>query len=326
MQVTTGSTACGGDAADNLRACASDTLGVPIDFSALRGKDSTHSLVFGGGGLYFIAWHFGLLEGLAERGIDVSRADRVIGTSAGGVAGALLCTGRLRFMSTWLGTLLTLGPVNSALGSSTMTPSAQRAYDLGVANDGSPESVKAIGRAALAAVIPHPGTVRRILRVCLGSGWPTTPLLVTATDCYTAERLVLGCGSTGLDRAVAASICIPGVYAPQVIGDRHCMDGGIVGTAIHADLAAGATHVLVTSLDTDLTTAAQHAARRSEINALRASGSTVCHIQATGVPDAMLMDATAVPRALAEGRRAAQRHADELIVGWRTGAVPPKTS
>ena len=51
------------------------------------------ALVLGGGGLAGIAWEVGVLVGLAEGGVDLSLADRVVGTSAGSVVGTLLTTG-----------------------------------------------------------------------------------------------------------------------------------------------------------------------------------------------------------------------------------------
>jgi NTE family protein len=45
------------------------------------------ALVLGGGGISGIAWEIGMLVGLAERGIDLTDAGTVIGTSAGSVVG-----------------------------------------------------------------------------------------------------------------------------------------------------------------------------------------------------------------------------------------------
>ena len=41
---------------------------------------------------------------------------------------------------------------------------------------------------------------------------------------------------------------MPGLFAPQPIGDRRCMDGGISGTGTHLDLLAGARRVVVLAL------------------------------------------------------------------------------
>ena len=42
------------------------------------------ALVLGAGGEAGIAWEVGLLAGLAGRGVDLTAADLVVGTSAGG--------------------------------------------------------------------------------------------------------------------------------------------------------------------------------------------------------------------------------------------------
>ena len=52
------------------------------------------ALVLGGGGITGIAWELGILKGLADAGVDLSGADRVIGTSAGSVVGAQITTGQ----------------------------------------------------------------------------------------------------------------------------------------------------------------------------------------------------------------------------------------
>jgi NTE family protein len=41
---------------------------------------------------------------------------------------------------------------------------------------------------------------------------------------------------------------VPGIFAPQPIQDRKCMDGGVAGTGVHLDLVAGARRALVISL------------------------------------------------------------------------------
>src|SRR5689334_5539449 len=51
------------------------------------------ALVLGGGGPAGIAWEVGLMAGLHAGGVDVRRADFVLGTSAGAFIGAQLTTG-----------------------------------------------------------------------------------------------------------------------------------------------------------------------------------------------------------------------------------------
>ncbi|MEP6639845.1 MAG: patatin-like phospholipase family protein [Chloroflexota bacterium] len=51
---------------------------------------ATRALVLAGGGIAGIAWESGVLEGLHEAGVDTSRWDLVVGTSAGSFVGARL--------------------------------------------------------------------------------------------------------------------------------------------------------------------------------------------------------------------------------------------
>jgi predicted acylesterase/phospholipase RssA len=41
---------------------------------------------------------------------------------------------------------------------------------------------------------------------------------------------------------------VPGLFEPQPIRDRRCVDGGVSGSGIHGDLVAGARRALVISL------------------------------------------------------------------------------
>ena len=49
--------------------------------------------MLGGGGVTGVAWEIGVVAGLAARGVQLSEADLLIGTSAGSVVGALLAWG-----------------------------------------------------------------------------------------------------------------------------------------------------------------------------------------------------------------------------------------
>src|SRR5262245_38422000 len=52
------------------------------------------ALVLGGGGIVGIAWEVAVISGLAQRGVQLARADQVIGTSAGSLVGGWLASGR----------------------------------------------------------------------------------------------------------------------------------------------------------------------------------------------------------------------------------------
>jgi NTE family protein len=50
----------------------------------------TRALILGGGGVTGIAWEAGVLQGLADQGIDIANWDMVVGTSAGAIVGTKL--------------------------------------------------------------------------------------------------------------------------------------------------------------------------------------------------------------------------------------------
>ncbi|MDN2500440.1 patatin-like phospholipase family protein, partial [Nocardia nova] len=61
--------------------------------SALQPNGFRSALVLGGGGSVGTVWTVALLVGLREAGIDLARADRIVGTSAGAVVAAVLAEG-----------------------------------------------------------------------------------------------------------------------------------------------------------------------------------------------------------------------------------------
>src|SRR5688572_2469534 len=50
-------------------------------------------LVLGGGGLIGMGYHAGVIKALDDRGLDVSRSDVIVGTSAGSIIGSYLASG-----------------------------------------------------------------------------------------------------------------------------------------------------------------------------------------------------------------------------------------
>ena len=63
------------------------------DSASQDGSKASKALVLGGGGVIGVAWETGILEGLAEGGVDVRQADLVIGTSAGSMVGTRIAAG-----------------------------------------------------------------------------------------------------------------------------------------------------------------------------------------------------------------------------------------
>ena len=61
---------------------------MPEGTGTVETGDVRLGLVLGGGGVAGVAWHTGLLLGLADEGIDLTSADRIVGTSAGATVAA----------------------------------------------------------------------------------------------------------------------------------------------------------------------------------------------------------------------------------------------
>jgi NTE family protein len=300
-----------------------DGLARPISFDARAGVGLDRALVLGGGGVVFVAWLTAYLGELTRRGIDIAAADRIVGTSAGSVLATVVAARRLdRFAK--LIRLLEERPalIGRLAPAGNLKASQQRAEQLfQTATDGSPDTVRAIGAAALAAHTPPRGTLpTSVVLMTQTWRWPSPKLAVSAVDAYTGERLVLDATSgVSLRRAVAASASVPGLFAPQPVGDRRAMDGGVSGSGTHCDVVAGARRVLVFPIVQDvaegrLTMAP--GAIPAELDALRASGTEVVVRHSHLPADVDLMDPAGVPAAVALGAQQAVADAPDLACFW----------
>ena len=279
--------------------------------------------MLGGGGVVFVAWLSAYLDELARRGVDVQDADRIIGTSAGSVLATIVTAGHLQRFGRMMRLLARRTALISRLApAGSLKPSQLRALDLFErARDAEPETIRAIGAGALAAATPPVNLLPASVTLTLQRWrWPDDRLVVTAVDAYTGERLVLSRSSgVPLPRAIAASASVPGMFAPQPLGDRRAMDGGVLGTGTHADLAAGSERALVfpiaaTLLEPRLTMQPDSTAR--EIAALRATGTAV-EVRHSRLPATTnLMDPAMVPEALELGARQASEDAETLAEFW----------
>ncbi|MGW4293139.1 patatin-like phospholipase family protein [Micromonospora chersina] len=202
----------------------------------------TRALVLGGGGVTGVAWELGLLAGLAARGVDLTGAELVVGTSAGSVVGAQVCSG---------------APVEELYAAQLRPARAEVAARLGVAvlarwawaGTRGRDAVRArarVGAMALAARTPSEQSRRAVIAARLPvHGWPARRLLVTAVDAASGEFVVFDAGSqVSLVDAVGASCAVPGVWPPVTIGGRRYVDGG-VRSPVNADLARDARRVVV---------------------------------------------------------------------------------
>jgi len=199
------------------------------------------ALVLGAGGITGVAWQLGILIGLRRRGVDVARADRIVGTSAGALTGALIATG--------------VEPERAAAveahGFGTIRPDWERgAQALALLNDETLDAraIRAgVGSLAVAADVgdeePYVASMARRLPV---HDWPAPGRLsITAVDTTTGDLVVWdGAGSVPLVRAVAASCAVPCVLPAVTVAGQRYMDGG-VRSYTNADLVADADAVVV---------------------------------------------------------------------------------
>jgi NTE family protein len=284
------------------------------------------ALVLGGGGVVGIAWEAGVIAGLAERGVSLALADDVIGTSAGSVVGAWLTGGR-----DFAQLAAAQAEPPPAGEGSRGAASPDLAYLANVFRKWTsyerlgPEQGRELGALALEAKTPpEERSLRWFVRELAMEHWPRQ-LRLTAVDAQSGELRVFDAKSgVPLTSAVAASCCVPGIFAPVTIGGRRYIDGG-ARSGTSADLARGAKHVVVL---TPMARGNAGLARlmntllERELEALREAGSEVEHIGlAPGDGRVLGLDfmdpkkrADAVRLGLETGRREASRPG---LAAWR---------
>ena len=183
------------------------------------------AVVLGGGGVTGVAWELGVIAGLAEKGIDLSGADLLVGTSAGSVVAAqitsgtpieklyeeqLVSTGQEVVAKLRLLTILRLG--------------------LAALRGGDEQTVLR----RIAAMARSTKTMRQAERKAIiesrlpSKQWPRQRMLITAIAIDTGEFTAFDRDSgVSLVDAVAASCAVPGVWPPSDVNGRLFMDGGI---------------------------------------------------------------------------------------------------
>lgn len=297
-------------------------IALPRSMEARYGTGIDRGLVLGGGGIWFVAWQTGYLRRLEELGLGLGLADRLVGTSAGSIVASILVAEKLAGFAR---TVDLLGRAPGLLARMTaggpLEPSCQRALDtFRDSSDCTPETIRSIGFAALAARTPSPETTARNFGVILRMRrWPSSRLHITCVDAYTGERCVITRpAGVPIARAAAASSAVPGIFAPQPVQDRKCMDGGVAGTGVHLDLVAGARKALVISLvdghEPELTwgTMTPETIRR-EFDDLVASGTEALRI----TPHVEVPEDVMDPRLAATAAQAGLAQADEDLARLR---------
>ena len=198
------------------------------------------AFVLAGGGATGIAWDAGIILGLRDGGVDIREADTMIGTSAGSMVAAHVRIGtdegnafaRIREGAP-LASYGRLGPSDA-----TRYLRAQLHRD--------PRRGRAlVGTAALdASTATEAEWLETIGLGLVGKDWPEGRLLITAVDARTGTSVVFdNTSGVPLERAVAASCAVPGVFPAVEVGGRRYVDGGL-RTIANIDLAAGHRRVI----------------------------------------------------------------------------------
>jgi NTE family protein len=199
------------------------------------------------------------------------------------------------------------------------------------ANSPTPEMERTqIGRMALAAptVSEDTSLARETFAAIKSQPWP--PSFRATTVSTRTGRLKVWDASAGvpLERAVAASAALPGMWPPITIGDDRYMDGG-VRSILNADVASGCVSAVVVSC-IDLVSrpgapnayATLNKVLLSEIDGLRREGATVeivapsaafCELTGNGT---RMLDVALVPDAYALGQRQGQARLEAIRSSW----------
>ena len=213
------------------------------------------ALVLGGGGAAGHAWEIGVIAGLAEAGLDMTRAaDLVVGTSAGATAAAHVRSGIPA--ADLLASVLSeqVAPVAQHRERPPSLPMAtvfERMRAIGAAATSAADLHRAMGAFGLESdSILEPGAEARRAVVAARlprPEWPQRPMIVVAVDAHTGGVVAFDRESgVELVDAVTASTALPGLVPTVSINGGRYIDGG-VRSAENADLASGYANVLVIS-------------------------------------------------------------------------------
>ena len=302
------------------------------------------ALVLSGGGPLGVAWQTGLAVGLARSGVRLAEADMIVGTSAGSVVGAQLALGKemgallAQVEHFWAGQARSAGESGAAGGAHTDGASAMIGErmqtllnlmaDATTSDEGIPADTRAaLGRFALEADAGPEERFAGAFAFLAGEAWPAR-FRCTSVDAETGTFVVWdGRAGESLDRAVASSCAVPGLFPPITVRGRRYIDGGM-RSGTNADLAQGNDRVLIVTLVGRSGAAASEnpAEERFRVRLeaeqamLVGAGATVRVVgpdeKAAAVMGLNLMDASIGPAAAEAGTRQGEILAAELADFW----------
>lgn len=228
-------------------------------------------LVLGAGGVVGASWLIGALDALeAETGWRAVDAERIVGTSAGAVVGALAAGGiSSEYMSAFASGRTLNGFVEAESRADALSkrlPGSEYRLELALPPIGPGSWRLALNTirhlrshppaAVVAGWLPRgfisTGPIGALVDGFMSGPWPDHPSYwAVAADYSSGKRVVFGrngAPTAVAADAVAASCAIPGFYHPVKIAGRRYVDGGIC-SASNLDLLCGADLDLVVCLN-----------------------------------------------------------------------------
>jgi NTE family protein len=284
----------------------------------------SRALVLGGGGSTGVAWLVGMMSGLAEGGVDIRRADSVIGTSAGSIVGARVAAGQASDDMAADVIARSDGKVeNAAMAALDLDGLLAIMAEWEAMSDNTPASCARIGKLAQETSTMSLHDFLQLTASEVAAEWPPRPFTAVAVEANTGELAAFSRESgLSLHHAIASSICVPGIFPPVVVGDAVYVDGG-VRSGTSADLAVGFDDVLVLAPIGSRSDGMDPMAARAavaECEQLRDAGATVTLTfpddQSNDVIGLNRMDPSIGAQVMAQGHRQGLALAAELTGRW----------
>lgn len=214
------------------------------------------ALVLGGGGPAGIAWEVGIAAGLAAEGFDFSRADSIIGTSAGSVVGGQLAMGFPAGPLSELHKGVSREAAKNGTAEPIMGIDHLLAFTAKLPRGSVPpaNAMVEMGTLALQSKTPPQQQFLAKLSGMFGPNpkWPERYSCCTVNAHDGEFKVWTHADGVDMERAAAASCSVPAIFPPIEINGSFWIDGG-VRSWTNADCAVGHRRVVVLAVVTPLT-------------------------------------------------------------------------
>ncbi|TDM10635.1 patatin-like phospholipase family protein [Macrococcus lamae] len=205
---------------------------------------TTRAVVLGGGGIAGIAWESGVIAGLADNGIKLNTADKVIGTSAGSIVGSALTNGQS--MKDYLAAMASQ---SAEQDQSLASMDFFELFGRAAAGSSAEEIGKNFGRITQSRepAIADDARNNRMKQLVGQFNW-TDALTTTALNVETGKTHQFNKDSgVELLQAVAASSAVPGIWGSVHLNGEDWIDGGLT-SGNNAQFAEGYDQVVVIAM------------------------------------------------------------------------------